>query len=476
MAKPLPFHRTSSSSPEGDRRRLRSAALVSALLLALALVPARAAEPRASGAALSASAPSASVAPASALPIATAARLETHGDTTRLVFDVTAGVSGVATPLVQPARIVVDLPEVNFQVDPEVGRPRPATRSGVRGRKAEAAVPLPLAGLVRAFRFGLFAPGRSRIVIDLAEPARVVRAAMEQTGPGAGRFTIDLARTDRAAFAAAAQAALRAEAVPAAPIRAEGPAADAKPLVVLDAGHGGVDTGALGATGIVEKEITFAFAKALEAKLQQDGRYRVLLTRPADVFVPLGERVRIARAAGASLFISIHADTLGETSSVSGATVYTVSERASDSEAARVAASENQADSAAGAEKDEDKDDISDILADLTRRETRTLSHSLARSIVGYWSGVGHLNKNPQRAAGFVVLKAPDVPSVLLELGYLSNVEDAKSLTSADWRDKAATSVERSIDSFFVGRVPASPRAAPDGGPVAGLEGAVLRR
>lgn len=475
MAKPLPFLRTSSSTSGARRCGVRrSCAILAAFVLSLAPAIARAQSADSAAPGLSSSASGPSV--AASLPIATTARVETHGEVTRLVFDVTAAVSGVALPLAQPDRIVVDLPEVNFQVDPEVGRPRPAAHTSGRGRKAEAALPPPLAGLVRAFRFGLFAPGRSRIVIDLAEPARVVRAAMESARPGAGRFVIDLARTDRAAFAAAAQAASRAQSVPAAPVRAEEPAADSKPLVVLDAGHGGVDTGALGAPGIVEKEITFAFAKALEARLQEEGRYRVLLTRPADVFVPLGERVRIARKAGASLFLSIHADTLGEASSVSGATVYTVSERASDSEAARVAASENQADSAAGAEKDEEQDDISDILADLTRRETRTLSHALARSIVSYWNGVGHLNKNPQRAAGFVVLKAPDVPSVLLELGYLSNAQDAKALTSAEWRDKAAASVMHSIDTFFAGRVPASPRAEPEAGPVAGLEGAVLRR
>jgi N-acetylmuramoyl-L-alanine amidase len=163
----------------------------------------------------------------------------------------------------------------------------------------------------------------------------------------------------------------------------------------------------------------------------------------------------MARDQHAELFVSLHADALaGGGASVQGATVYTVSERASDAEAARVAEHENNADSAAGVEAREDASDVSDILFDLTRRETRAYSHVFAHSLSEYWKVAARLNKNPRRSAGFVVLKAPDVPSVLLELGYLSNDSDASDLSSSAWREKAAAQVAQSIDAFFASRPP----------------------
>jgi N-acetylmuramoyl-L-alanine amidase len=178
----------------------------------------------------------------------------------------------------------------------------------------------------------------------------------------------------------------------------------------------------------------------------------VLMTRTSDVFVPLGERVRIARTSGAALFVSVHADTLAGEPGVSGATVYTASDKASDAEAARVAESENQADLVAGLDSSEEQSEVSDILFDLTRRETRAFSHVFARTLVGYWKEIGRLNKNPQRSAGFRVLKAPDVPSVLLELGYLSSEKDLTGLVAPAWRQKAAGTVAKAIDRFFQSR------------------------
>jgi N-acetylmuramoyl-L-alanine amidase len=202
----------------------------------------------------------------------------------------------------------------------------------------------------------------------------------------------------------------------------------------------------------MEKDIVFDFAKTLAANLESTGRYRIILTRATDVFIPLGERVRIARTANAALFVSIHADTLSDEPGVSGATVYTVSDKASDAEAARVAEKENQADLVAGLEGREDQSDVSDILFDLTRRETRAYSHVFARTLVGHWKDIGRLNKNPHRSAGFKVLKAPDVPSVLLELGYLSSEKDLAGLVTPAWRLKAASTVARAIDQFFRAR------------------------
>ncbi len=211
--------------------------------------------------------------------------------------------------------------------------------------------------------------------------------------------------------------------------------------------------GAIGQGDAVEKDVVLDFAKALAGPLRASGRYRVAFTREDDAFVPLQERVRIARKLGAALFVSLHADSLsGGSQTVRGATVYTVSDRASDAEAARVAASENQADSLAGLEQQEQAGEVNDILFDLTRRETRAYSNIFARYLRERWKIAATLNKNPQRHAGFVVLKAPDVPSVLLELGYLSSNEDAVDLTSPQWREKAAAQAALAIDDFFRGR------------------------
>ena len=185
------------------------------------------------------------------------------------------------------------------------------------------------------------------------------------------------------------------------------------------------------------------------------------MTRASDVFIPLSERVHVARDANAALMVSIHADTLPETADVSGATVYTVSDRASDAYAAKVAAKENAADAAAGGvENGTDVADVNDILFDLTRQETRAYSHVFARTLVNYWKVAGRLNKNPQRAAGFVVLKAPDVPSVLLELGYLSSPTDSAQLTSDAWRDKATARMAEAIETYFADRDGPSKAAA----------------
>jgi N-acetylmuramoyl-L-alanine amidase len=219
--------------------------------------------------------------------------------------------------------------------------------------------------------------------------------------------------------------------------------------VVLDPGHGGVDSGAIGPGGAVEKAIVYDFTHELAQKLEASGRYRVVLTRDGDQFVSLGDRVKIARDANASLLISIHADTLQSAAEVSGATVYTVADRASDAEAARIAEHENAADKAAGVEQKEDAAGVADILFDLKRRETRAYAHIFSRGIVSEWRGAGRLNHNPERSAGFVVLKAPDFPSVLVEIGYLSSPQDVKSLGSLEWRAKATSALANAVDHFF---------------------------
>ena len=210
----------------------------------------------------------------------------------------------------------------------------------------------------------------------------------------------------------------------------------------------------------MEKTLVFQFTTELAQKLSAGGRYHVVLTRNGDEFVSLGDRVKIARDANAALLISIHADTLQAAADVSGATVYTVADRASDAEAARIAERENAADKAAGVEQKQEAEGVADILFDLKRRETRAYAHIFSRGVVDEWRGAARLNRNPERSAGFMVLKAPDFPSVLLELGYLSSPQDVKSMESPEWRAKATSSLASAIDRFFLARSDAG-RAAP---------------
>jgi N-acetylmuramoyl-L-alanine amidase len=229
---------------------------------------------------------------------------------------------------------------------------------------------------------------------------------------------------------------------------------DSRPLIVLDPGHGGIDEGTRAGTGETEKVLVLDFAMLLRDQIEKTGRYRVVMTRTDDTFVPLGERVKIARHHQAALFISIHADALrkGE-GEAQGATIYTVSDTASDAEAGRLAEAENRADVIAGIDLSQEPNDVADILIDLAQRETKTFSMQFAKNLVGELRNVARLHKNPLKSAGFKVLKAPDVPSVLLELGYVSSKEDLKQLTSGAWRTRTAGSVVEAIDTFFSARM-----------------------
>ena len=381
---------------------------------------------------------------AQAQPVASAVRVETEGPVTRLIFETSVRVDAEAYVMSNPDRVIVDLPEISFQLPSKAGQAEPASR----GKKLPPKT-------VTSFRFGQFAPGKARIVIDLGRPA-VVKATHAVPRIGGFDLIIEMQDADAAIFAQAVkratQEAVAREILADGPKRNERPAGAGLPVIVIDPGHGGIDVGAQAVGNVQEKDIVFDFAKSLRMQLERTGRYRVVMTRNGDSFVPLGERVKTARDANADLFISIHADILSDPQGVSGATIYTVSDKASDREAARLAEKENLADSVAGLEGQDDAGDVSDILFDLTRRETRTWSHAFARTLVNYWGEAGPLNKNPHRSAGFRVLKAPDVPSVLLELGYLSNARDTAALTRPEWRGKAAEATVKAVDAFFANR------------------------
>lgn len=362
--------------------------------------------------------------------VAIAADLSSQGAQSKLTLTLSKPVEARAFVMERPDRAVIDLPEVNFQLDAETGRRRE--------------------GVVQSFRYGLFAPGRSRIVIDLASPATVGRIeTTTRARDGAVLMTIPLQRVDRETFR---KAAASADPGPAPSHAAAAAPGDPRPLIVVDAGHGGTDPGAIASTGVFEKDIVFGFAQDLAGKLNAAGRYRVQMTRDRDVFVPLGERVRIAREARADLFISIHADSISSAPQVRGATIYTGSEKATDSESAKLAERENRADAAAGAEAVEATPDIADILQELTLRETRGFSSSFARSLMGQLAPVMQMSTKPHREARFVVLRSPDVPSVLVELGYLSSKRDLEKLQDPEWRAEVTGSMAKAVDQFFATR------------------------
>jgi len=388
---------------------------------------------------------------------AASVQLEQAADRARLVLGLSKPVDVAAFLLSSPDRAIVDLPEIAFAM-PQL--PAPAAGSRRRGRDRGKA-----AGLVASYRLGRLGPGRSRIILNLSAPARILRAGAEAAADGSGaRLVVELERTDPASFRGAVQAArakMTGTAIDLLPRRDPSPPlASGKPVVVIDPGHGGIDSGAI-VNGSVEKDLVLGFARSVATKIESDGRLTVVLTRQDDTFIPLSERVSRAQDSGAGLFVSIHADTLAEATDVAGATVYTVSERASDAAAARLAEKENNADAAAGIDRGPEASDVSSILHDLTRRETRALSHVFARTLLAYWKLAGRLNKNPQRSAGFLVLKAPDVPSVLLELGYLTNQTDDRALSSAEWREAAAARVAEAITAYFSARENAVAATAP---------------
>ena len=370
---------------------------------------------------------------ADSFPVATDARLGGDDAQTRFVMDLTRKVDVHVFTLADPYRVVVDIPQVTFRLPPKAGE---------TGR-----------GMIKAFRFGLVMPGGSRIVLDLAKPARVDKAFVVDQAEGApARLVLDLVATDRENFlrkVALDQRFAHAQTPP--PLREQqSSSGDARPIIVLDPGHGGIDTGTKGSNGEMEKDIVLDFAKRLKEKIETAGKYRVLLTRSDDAFVPLAERVRFAREAGASLFISIHADSLPrKEGDAQGATVYTLSETATDPAAARLAEQENRADVIAGVDLKDQPDDVAGILIDLAQRETKTFSVQFANKLVGIMKQTARLHKEPIKSAGFRVLRAPDVPSVLVELGYVSNKEDLQSLSSESWRDHTANAMSAAIDGYF---------------------------
>jgi N-acetylmuramoyl-L-alanine amidase len=387
-------------------------------------------------------------------PAVVAARIAGDQMRTRFIADLNQAVGFNVYILADPFRAVVDLPDISFRLPPGIG---------AAGR-----------GLISAYRYGRIGDKRARIVMDLAGPALIQKSFLIDAREGQpARMVVDLVATDRVTFARLNRGAGRPDAgvseeegteiapgprpkpdgsPPPAPERPEKGEKDrespGRKVIVLDPGHGGLDPGASSRSGTLEKDVVLAFARVVKENLEATQRYSVFMTRDSDSFISLGDRVRFARRQHADLMIAIHADALrGPT--VRGATVYTLSEKASDAEAQALAEKENGVDILAGVAHGEDSEQIAGILIDLTQRETKNSSVFLARRLVRQLKPVTLLTGHPHRSAGFRVLKAPDVPSVLLELGYLSNRADEKLLRSSEWRRKTAKAMVGAVDSYF---------------------------
>ena len=427
-----------------------------AWLCAQAIVPS-AAQTSPPGAAVAGPASSAAV---TNFPIASDARLAGDARQTRFVLDLDKPIQFRAFTLADPYRVVLDLPQVSFQLAPG---------SGVAGR-----------GLIKAFRYGLVMPGGSRIVFDLTGPAKIAksyvldaangqppRLVLEFEGVDRTTFVQLLSRESRpelrpaieanAAVARAETAAVARPAMVAQPAMAVQPAPsppDTRPVIVIDPGHGGVDNGTQAGGDVMEKNLVLGFGLALRDRIEKSGKYRVVMTRTDDTFIPLGDRVKIARSESAALFVSIHADALkrGE-GDAQGATIYTLSDKASDAEAERLADAENKSDAIGGVNLTDEPTEVADILIDLVQRETKTFSNRFARVLMGEMKNTVRMHKHPLKSAGFRVLKAPDVPSVLVELGYVSNKGDLEHLVSENWRNRTVGSMAQAIDAFFAKRL-----------------------
>ncbi|MBM3600160.1 MAG: N-acetylmuramoyl-L-alanine amidase [Alphaproteobacteria bacterium] len=415
-------------------------------------------------------------------------RVETPaGDRQRLVIELSVPVEFRVFPLAEPDRLVIDLPEANWRMP--------------KGAPAGLMVNGAPAGPIQGLRYGLFRPGLSRIVLDLARPALVGEAHLEgPTGSsGAGRpqvwrVVIDISAAERRQFDAAVladqaerQAALNGASAPtpgpstnervepavAPPPQAEGrktPSAPKpptraapgnRPVIAIDPGHGGVDPGAISVSGQYEKHITLIYAQELKRTIEASGRYRVVLTRIRDETLALRQRIAIARAAGAELFISLHADAIRQTS-LRGGSVYTLSDQASDAEADALAQRENKADLIAGVDLSDEPPAVAGILIELAQRETRGHAARFARLLLTELDRENaSLLKKGHRSAGFAVLKAPDVPSVLFELGYLSNRQDEALIRQEKHRKHIALAVLRAADRFFQGGVERSSTDSP---------------
>ncbi|WP_085909382.1 N-acetylmuramoyl-L-alanine amidase [Kiloniella majae] len=372
-----------------------------------------------------------------------AIRIGKHPDKTRFVMELSEEPAYRIFTLPDPYRIVIDLPKLNWKV-PKNKVPR-AT------------------GAVQALRFGLFEPNISRVVLDARYPVSITSAFLLPPKEGhKHRLVVDIKRISATRYKSSGEQ--KRQLTSAKPLKEEtqvavtpiAPALIApktakkktKKVIVVDPGHGGVDPGAIGVSGIQEKKLALSYAKSLKAVLERSGRYKVVMTRNSDTSLALRQRVGIAQKADGDLFISLHANK-HPSSRVRGFSVYSLSENGSDKEAEALAAKENKADIIIGFDLSEQSADVSKILIDLAQRETNNQGKQFANVLVTEMKREAKLLGRPHRSAGFAVLKSPVIPSVLVELGYMSNRQEERLLRSDAHREKLVTAISRAIDQYF---------------------------
>lgn len=381
---------------------------------------------------------------------ATAVRLLDDGKSTTFELTISKGLTAQVYTLANPYRVVLDLPQMDFRLDAAAGK---------TGR-----------GVVSAFRYGLFAQNKARVVLDTTGPVGIVSAGMTRVpGSKAMRLAVVLVPMDAAAFgagtgallAAAEPADLGSDLAP--PESADRKHKDhAKPVIVIDPGHGGIDPGALGANNVAEKSVVLAVALQLKAALLKTRRYDVKMTRTDDVFVSLERRLKFSGENDADLFISLHADSIEEKSiadSIRGATVYTLSDRASDEQARIMADKENASDLIAGvgSAKNDGGEEVKNILIDLLKRETSNFSADFSHVLAKRLGQAITMSRIPRKSAAFKVLKQPHAPSVLVELGYMSNSTQEQEMMTSDWQSKVAEAIASAVQSYFSKRTAAQP-------------------
>jgi N-acetylmuramoyl-L-alanine amidase len=388
--------------------------------------------------------------PAMSDTVTTGARVGGNETRTRFVADISNPVSYSVYVLPDPYRVIIDMPDMSFDLPPGIGKK--------------------VRGLVTEYRYGILEPGKSRIVIDTKGPVLIEKSFLVEAQAGQpARIVVDIVKTTEEVFVKSYNAqqshdqqeiANLADEQPipppptdivAASAEPEKPAVDKKPgrkTVVLDPGHGGIDPGAISPHGTREKDVVLAFAMSLRKALVATGKYDVVLTRSDDRFISLKQRVEVARRVNADLFLAIHADTV-RGRDARGATIYTLSETASDAEAEELAKKENRADIIGGLDLETENKEITNILIDLAQRESKNHAVFFSKKAVAQLKPLTLMTGKPMRSAGFMVLKAPDVPSVLIELGYLSSTLDEKLLTSDAWQDKIASAFAKAVDGYF---------------------------
>ncbi|MBP9868096.1 MAG: N-acetylmuramoyl-L-alanine amidase [Alphaproteobacteria bacterium] len=375
-------------------------------------------------------------------------RFGAHPDKQRAVIELSKTSDFRAFVLTNPTRLVVDLPDLRWKA---------------------GNVPIPAGLSVKDVRYGSLGGGISRLVLETTTPVLIQSAFMLPRKDGQpDRLVIDFKNTTPEIMSSLEnqiQGSLQGGQSTAKPnnksVKPKKPSQDLaptaglssppreKPLVIIDPGHGGQDPGAIGATGIYEKTIVLAVGKELARQLENSGKYRVKMTRDSDIFIPLRQRVMIARKHKASLFLSLHADSI-RNASITGASVYTLSDKASDAETEKLAERENKSDLIAGVDLTHQEEDVANILIDLAARDTMNQSRFLAKTVIDQLddTGVKVVDHN-HRSAGFAVLKAMDIPSILVEMGYLTNRSEVEKLSSPAHRQKIAKALKASIDRYF---------------------------